>query len=272
LAEPLTPFATVRLHHRIGPLEIDVDFKLTQPWTILFGASGSGKTTILRAMAGLLRPDEAHITTSAFGQPVVAVNTMTKTFVPAHQRSTRLAAQQTALFPHMTVRENIAFGARRTTDGATAEEMVDMAIDRFRLGGLVGLVPAMLSGGERQRVAIARATVSAVSLSGGSILLLDEPFTGMDARLRDSLVEDLQRSLAVFKVPVLSVTHDVAEAFLLGAEVIKVADGKVVAQGSAEVVLAEERERLLTHLSGFTSAGRYAGDAQEGSTEPYLGG
>lgn len=256
------PFATVQVRHRLGPLDIDVDFKLTQAWTILFGASGSGKTTILRAMAGLIRPNHASITMSAFRRQVVAVDTITGTFVPAHQRRTRLAAQHTALFPHMTVRDNIAFGARMTSDGKPAKEFVDAAIDQFHLGDLVQMMPGKLSGGERQRVAIARAVTSAVSLMGGAVLLLDEPFTGMDLPLRDSLIADLRRSLAVDRIPVLSVTHDVAEAFQLGAEVIKIADGRVVAQGPVEVVLAEERTRLLGQLG--------AGD--QISNEPYLSG
>jgi molybdate transport system ATP-binding protein len=238
------------MRHRIGPLDVDVDFKLTQPWTILFGASGSGKTTILRAMAGLLRPKDAAIALKAFGRPVVAVDTIAGTFVPADRRRTRLAAQQATLFPHMTVRENIAFGARLTSDGTTPKEFVDAAIGQFHLGELAAMVPAELSGGERQRVAIARAVTSAVSLMGGAILLLDEPFTGLDVPLRDSLIDDLKRMLAVHRIPVLSVTHDVAEAFQLGAEVIKIADGKVVEQGPVEVVLAEERKRLLAQLNG----------------------
>jgi molybdate transport system ATP-binding protein len=258
------PFATVQLRHRIGPLDIDVDFKLTQPWTILFGASGSGKTTILRAMAGLIRPNDAAIAMSAFRRQVVAVDTITGTFVPIHQRRTRLAAQQAALFPHMTVRENVGFGARMTSDGTSVEEFVDLAVDQFHLADLLQMMPGELSGGERQRVAIARAVTSAISLTGGAMLLLDEPFTGMDSLLRDSLIADLRRSLAVHKIPVLSVTHDVAEAFQLGAEVIKIADGKVVAQGPVEVVLAEERKRLLGQLG--------AADGLSASTEPYLGG
>ncbi len=250
MAEATTPFATVQVRHRIGPLDLDVDFDLTQPWTILFGASGSGKTTILRAMAGLLQPNEAAISLSGFGRPVVVVDTKAGTFVPADQRCTRLAAQQATLFPHMTVRENIAFGARLTSDGTTQKEFVDAAVDQFHLGDLAALVPAELSGGQRQRVAIARTVTSAVSLMGGAILLLDEPFSGLDVPLRDSLIDDLRKMLTVYRIPVLSVTHDVAEAFQLGAEVIRC--WSVVEQGPVEVVLAEERRRLLMQLREVT--------------------
>jgi molybdate transport system ATP-binding protein len=107
----------------------------------------------------------------------------------------------------------------------------------------------MLSGGERQRVAIARAATAAVSLGEGSVLLLDEPFTGQDVRLRDELIEELRGWLVLMERPVLSVTHDVGETFQLGTEVIKIAEGRVVQQGPVAQVLAEERERLLEQLN-----------------------
>jgi len=260
-AQSPAPFAAVQLRHRIGPLDVDVDFKLTQPWTILFGPSGSGKTTVLRAMAGLVRPNQGLITLRRSGRSDIAVNTATKIFAPAHRRCTRLAAQQTTLFPHMTVRENISFGARYSSEGTTPRTFVDTAIDQFGLGGLAQMMPRELSGGERQRVAIARAATAACSLMGGAILLLDEPFNGLDARLRDELSSALRAALALNRIPVVSVTHDVAEAFQLGAEVIKIADGKVVAQGPVEMVLAEERSRLLAQLGNPTSQNRDVGNS-----------
>jgi molybdate transport system ATP-binding protein len=153
------------------------------------------------------------------------------------------------LFPHLTVRENIAFGARSQMERTAAAEIVQEAIARFQLPGMAEKFPSMLSGGERQRVAIARAATAAVSLGEGSILLLDEPFTGQDVRLRDELIEELRGWLALMQRPVLSVTHDVGETFQLGTEVIKIADGRVVQQGPVVEVLALERERLLQQLS-----------------------
>jgi ABC-type sulfate/molybdate transport systems ATPase subunit len=196
------------------------------------------------------------VTASSSGPALAAEGIVTRRtipsaaiFVPAHLRCTRVAAQQTALFPHMTVRENIAFGARPANDGPAPNTLVDQAIEQFHLGSLAAMLPAKLSGGERQRVAIARAAASAISLRSGAILLLDEPFAGMDAKLRDELIADLQRSLAALRIPVLSVTHDVAEAFQLDAEVIKLAEGRVVEQGPVASVLADERARLLAQLS-----------------------
>jgi molybdate transport system ATP-binding protein len=239
---------SVQIQHRLGALELDVAFTLTQPWTVLFGPSGSGKTTVLRAIAGFVRPDAGKIVSCFYGRDFAMTDTAKKIFVEPHRRSVRVAGQGAALFPHLTVRENIAFGAR-STEGTNAARFVEEAIARFQLPGLAEKFPSMLSGGERQRVAIARAATAAMSLGEGSILLLDEPFTGQDVRLRDELIEELRGWLAFMERPVLSVTHDVGETFQLGTEVIKIADGRVVQQGPVAEVLAEERERLLDQLT-----------------------
>jgi molybdate transport system ATP-binding protein len=244
-----TPHLTVRIQHRLGALELNVAFTLTQSWTVLFGPSGSGKTTVLRAIAGFVRPDAGRIVSCFYGREFVMTDTAKKVFVKPHSRSVRVAGQGAALFPHLTVRENIAFGARSHTDKTAAAEVVEEATTRFQLRELVEKFPTMLSGGERQRVAIARAATAAVSLSEGSILLLDEPFTGQDVRLRDELIEELRDWLALMERPVLSVTHDVGEAFQLGTEFIKIAEGRVVQQGPVAEVLAGERERLLEQLN-----------------------
>jgi len=239
LADTLPPLR-LRLKHRIGTVSVDVAFTLTQPWTVLFGPSGSGKTTILRSIAGLVSPLDARIElySPRDGHLQVAVDTATRIFVPPHRRWVRWSAQSPALFPHRTVRQNLrmATGEPRPQ----ADRTVDGVLDRFRLGALADRRPHTLSGGERQRVAVARAATAA----NGRLLLLDEPFTGLDLSLRDSLLEDLQAWLTLSKTPVLSVTHDVGEAFELGAEIIKIAEGEIVAQGPVQIVLAEERDRL----------------------------
>jgi molybdate transport system ATP-binding protein len=245
------PHLSLRIQHRLGALELNVSFTLTQPWTVLFGPSGSGKTTVLRAIAGFVRPDAGRIVSCFYGRDFVMTDTAQKIFVKPYERSVRVAGQGAALFPHLTVRENIAFGARAQTDKTNAAEIVQEAIARFQLPGMAEKFPSMLSGGERQRVAIARAATAAVSLGEGSLLLLDEPFTGQDVRLRDELIEELRDWLALMERPVLSVTHDVGETFQLGTEVIKIADGRVVQQGPVAEVLAEERERLLDQLNAL---------------------
>jgi molybdate transport system ATP-binding protein len=173
-------------------------------------------------------------------------------FVPAHKRVIRFAAQKPNLFPNLTVRQNLIYGFRRIgADGGFGDwdEAVRLALEQFDLVQLVAKYPSELSGGEAQRLNLARADTAL----GCRLLLLDEPFTGIDATRQTSILSYLSEKAEKQQLTMLSVTHDVAEAFQLGAEVIKIAEGKVVAQGPVEVVLAEERKRLLAQL-GSSSA------------------
>lgn len=244
---------SVRMRHRVGALEVDVDFRLDKPWTILFGPSGSGKTTILRAIAGLLRPDEGRIVLTemsgaALETSYALVDTDIGVFMPPHQRKTRMAAQQPNLFPHRSALGNLMYALpvnvdvhaiRRWEEGATR------LLSDFDLAEKGGSLPAQLSGGEAQRLNLARA----VAAPDSRMLLLDEPFAGMDAPRRERILPYLRDKAAYDSIPILSVTHDVAEAFQLGAEVIKIAEGKVVEQGPVELVLAQERVQLLRQLN-----------------------
>jgi molybdate transport system ATP-binding protein len=234
LPEPAPAHLSVQLRHRIGALQIDVAFQLTQPWTILFGPSGSGKTTILRAIAGLLRPDHARI---AADQSLTLADTEAGVFLPPHMRLIPLAPRQPSLFPHMTIRENLNYGKRSSAEA-------DLLSD-FRIAHIADKRPANLSGGEAQRVTLART----IAATGCRLLLLDEPFTGLDLNLRDDLIANLLAWQQQHRTPILSVTHDIAEAFQLNAEVIKLSEGRITAQGPAATVLAEERARLLTQLN-----------------------
>jgi len=265
MLKPLASRHEVKIRHRFGALHIDVDFALHERWSILFGPSGSGKTTILRIIAGLIRPDFARIVSTVSPgtdqeRSFTFVDTEAGIFLPAHKRVVRLAPQQPALFPHLSVLNNLKYGmnlfVHDSSEAETRDRIIADLLSRFRIVDLASKRPSELSGGEAQRVNLARAAAT----GGGRLLMLDEPFSGLDLSLRDELMVNLlRRQEDMRRGQILSVTHDVAEAFQLGAEVIKLAEGRVVAQGPVEVVLAEERTRLLEQLGCPTSQVRDVG-------------
>jgi molybdate transport system ATP-binding protein len=242
----IAPHLSVRIQHRLGTLELNVAFALTHPWTVLFGPSGSGKTTVLRTIAGFVRPDAGRIAIGP-GQ-MTLLDTDAGVFVSPHERPVRTAAQAARLFPHMTIRRNVEYGTGGASKPEDARKLVDEVLELFCLGTFAQRMPHDLSGGERQKVLVARAAAAAVT-EDNNLLLLDEPFNGLDLQVRDELLDELHQWLSRWKTPVLSVTHDVGEAFQLGAEVIKIAEGGVVQQGPVVTVLAEERARLMEQLA-----------------------
>lgn len=239
----------VSVKHRVGSLSLDLSFTLTQPWTVLFGPSGSGKTTVLRTIAGFVHPDTATILYGPLERPLL--HTASRLFLPAHRRPIRTAGQAAQLFPHRTVRQNVSYGMGGGLNAADRSEVLDDVMALLRLTALADRHPQRLSGGERQRVSVARAVASAITYDGPekALLLLDEPFSGLDTVLRDELALALRDWLATRKLPVFSVSHDIGECHLLDAEIIRMADGRLIEQGPVARVLAHERERLLAMLT-----------------------
>jgi molybdate transport system ATP-binding protein len=242
---------SLNLQHRAGSLSLNATFTLTHDWTTLFGPSGSGKSTILRAIAGLLRPASATITFE--GRTLV--DTSHHIFLPPHLRPVRGASQTAFLFPRRTVQQNLEYGLGWHSHPADRNEVLTDLLELFRLRSLADRDTRTLSGGERQRVSVARAVAAAATFDGPSdtpshaLLLLDEPFTGLDTALRDTLAIDLRDWLRRAKITTLSVSHDVAECFLLASDVIRIAEGQIVEQGPVEQVLKGERERILIELN-----------------------
>jgi molybdate transport system ATP-binding protein len=237
---------SVRIGQRgAGAFALDAGFATSYPWTVLFGPSGSGKTTLLRAIAGFMRPENGRI---VIGQETV-FDAEKNLFVAPHLRPVRYAPQAGLLFPHMTVEENVLYGCRQKEDSQMLR-VVEQVLQAFGIASLKKRLPREISGGEARRVSVARALCSAVSLRSSSppLLLLDEPFTGLDLEIRDALLTELKRWTEQAGISVLAVTHDVSEAFQLGAHVIRLKDGKVFAEGSAHVTLAAERQRILGQL------------------------
>jgi molybdate transport system ATP-binding protein len=233
----------VAFRHRIGSLSMDVRFCTSAPWTVLFGASGSGKSTILRVIAGLEKPDYGKA--SAKGATVL--NSDTRFWMPAHQRPIRWSGQRAYLTPRKKVKLQMMEGTATPIDpfwtGKGRFDELERLLDHFNLRKVENLLPENLSGGQRQMVSVIRAATGA----RGGILLLDEPFAGLDAKVRDELIANLRSWLG--DTPIVSVTHDVGEAFLLGAEVVRIAEGRVVAQGPVGEVLMDERRKLLGVLT-----------------------
>ena len=234
------PHHRLRVATKLGVLQISAGMKLSAPWTILFGPSGSGKSSILRAACGLI-PNAAVEFARSIPGGWETLQTL-RSSVPTHLRNLAYAPQGAVLFAHLTVRENFAFATdiRHQPHAAST----DAALELFNLTPLAHRLPRDLSGGERQRVNLARA----FAVPAPHLILLDEPFTGVDSSLRDILLPRMQQHAAQQGIPILSVTHDIEEALILNAEVIRLEQGLIVDQGPASQVLAEERARMLQIL------------------------
>jgi len=232
-----------RIKTRRGSFHLEVNCRLTSEWTVIFGPSGAGKSTILRILAGLDKADEGRI---IFNDEALA-DTSLSLHVKAGRRRTGLVAQHPALFPHLSVAANVAYGLLNLDVGsrnARVDEMLALVDAR----DLANRLPRDLSGGEAQRVALARSLAPLPRL-----LLLDEPFSALDGAASDSLLSRLRHWTTEHHVQTILVTHDATDAFAAGAEVAFLREGKLIAMGPAESALASERERIIARLDGSNS-------------------
>ena len=211
---------------------LDVQLRCERDVTVVFGPSGSGKSVTLQAVAGLVRPDAGSIRLGGR----VLFDAGAGTDLPARARRVAYVFQDYALFPHLTVAENVAFPLVRWWQGrwpAAAREPVARLLDTFEIGHLASSLPGRLSGGQRQRVALARALAVEPE-----ILLLDEPFSALDPLLRERTRQELLQLRARFRVPMVVITHDPDDVASLADEVIVFREGRVAAHGDAAEVLA----------------------------------
>lgn len=249
-------------HTRLGELELDLE--LTVPagrCLALAGPSGAGKTSALRVAAGLLRPSRGR---AACGE-TVWLDTASGVDLPPERRRCGYVFQDYALFPHLNAWRNVAFamGGRRAEKRRRGVDL----LERFGLGGRAEASPRELSGGERQRVALARALAREPSA-----LLLDEPLSALDARTRAAASRELGAVLAEAGVPAVLVTHDFAEAALLGDEVGIIDAGRVVQQGSASELAAAPASAFVADFTGAAVLTGTAGAPEGGVTPVALDG
>lgn len=233
------------LHVVRDGFDLRIDCRLSSQWTVLFGHSGAGKSTLLRLIAGLDRDARGETIRGSIeldAQPLT--DTALGIWLAPGRRRTSLVSQQPALFPHMSVEANVAYGLKKLDHAARAQRIAEV----LELAGateFAGRNPGSLSGGQAQRVALARALAPMPRL-----LLLDEPFSALDGAASDALIDRLQPWLEKHNIQTVLATHDAADAFSTGAEVLLLTEGRLSALGPASEVLARERQRIARRLQG----------------------
>jgi molybdate transport system ATP-binding protein len=214
--------------------ELGVSLSIGSETVAIVGPSGAGKTTVLRAIAGLRRPDRGRI---ALGGRAW-FDADAKVDLPPERRSVGLVFQEYALFPHMTVRANVAFGG-------AGEARVRELLERVRIAHLADERPGALSGGERQRVAVARALAR-----DPQVLLLDEPLAALDAHTRGVVRGELQDVLGALALPTLIVTHDFRDAAALADRIGVIVDGRLRQEGTAAQLVAHPADAFVASFTG----------------------
>ena len=241
----------IRKTYSAGPaasFQLQISEEFSPGFTVIFGPSGAGKSTLLDCIAGLAAPEEGVIRLA----DDVLFDAAQRISLTPQERGMGYVFQSLALFPHLTVEQNIAFGIERKTR-TEQKKRIDRVLAAFRIQGLAGRKPGKLSGGEKQRVALARSLVTEPR-----VLLLDEPLTGLDAGLRKALLEDLREWNSANQVPILYVTHNREEVDALGERVVALLDGHVRESGLPRAVLDAPRSVALAQAAGFENllAGR----------------
>lgn len=240
------PVLAARLHkERRGPhgslFVLDVSIEAPPGITILFGPSGAGKSTLLDCIAGLTLPDEGRI---AVAEEILFDSASGICLTP-QERRIAYVFQSLALFPHLTVEQNVEYGLNglpRFERRKHAEKI----LETFGVEKLRNRKPDQISGGEKQRIALARSLVT-----NPRVLLLDEPLTGLDMELKNSIVGDLCAWNVANRIPILYVTHSREEVDALGERVIAIDNGRVVSRGLPAEVLDAPRRRRLAQSAGF---------------------
>ncbi|ROU00117.1 molybdenum ABC transporter ATP-binding protein [Histidinibacterium lentulum] len=219
----------VSLRHRFDGFSLEAGFRAPPGLTVLFGRSGSGKTTVANAVAGLLMPEEGRIASGDW----TLLDTSAGVRMKPHRRRIGYIFQEGRLFPHLSVRQNLAYGGWFAPRVAPREDM-GRVVDLLGIGALLERRPGALSGGEKQRVAIGRALLSAPRL-----ILADEPLAALDEARKAEILPYFERLRDEVSIPILYVSHSASEVARLATTVVAMEKGRVVAQGPAAEVLGD---------------------------------
>jgi molybdate transport system ATP-binding protein len=232
----------IDIRHRLGTFQIAARFEAGSGLIALFGRSGSGKTSIVNVIAGLIRPDEGSVVVD----DTVLVDTARGTFLPPHRRRIGYVFQEGRLFPHLSVRQNLLYGRWFASEPQGGDEF-EHVVDLLGIANLLERRPGRLSGGEKQRVAIGRAL-----LASPRLLLMDEQLASLDDARKAEILPYIERLRETSRVPIVYVSHSIAEVARLATTVVVLSEGRVAAVGP----VAEIMQRLdLFPLSGRTEAG-----------------
>lgn len=247
----------VAVRHQLGQLVLDAKFEIQRRGiTALFGPSGAGKTTIVNAIAGLLRPQHGRVVIDGH----VVLDTANNVFVPARLRRTGYVFQDARLFPHLNVEANLRFGWRRAALRADEKRFSEI-VDLLGLRPLLRRRPAKLSGGEKSRVALGRALLGAPRL-----LLLDEPLAALDAARKAEILPYLERLRDLERLPMIYVTHATDEVSRLAEDLIVLSEGRVVAHGSVFDLLSDPDLGGFVPFTGAVFPVRVTGHREDGLT------
>ncbi|WP_372884273.1 molybdenum ABC transporter ATP-binding protein [Shimia sp.] len=220
---------SLAIQHRFEGFDLDVEFTAPPGLTVLFGPSGSGKTAVINAVAGLLRPAAERIAVNG----TVLSDSAAGLWLPPHRRRLGYVFQDSRLFPHLTVRQNLRYGQRFAPRNAPREDL-SRVVEMLGIAALLERRPARLSGGEKQRVAIGRAL-----LASPRLILADEPLAALDGARKSEILPYFERLRDESGIPVLYVTHSPAEVARLATTVVALEAGRVARQGPAVEVLGD---------------------------------
>jgi ABC-type sulfate/molybdate transport systems ATPase subunit len=236
----------IQIEKRLADFTLSASFNAGETPLSILGASGAGKTMLLRCIAGIENPDRGRIVLN----DRVLFDSGKRVAMPARERRIGMLFQNYALFPHRTVAENLRFGIEEDSPPTCSAKAASL-IERLRLGGLESRYPRELSGGEQQRVALARALAIEPQA-----LLLDEPLAALDTHLRSQVETQLQETFAAYRRPTLLVTHNIDEAYRLGENLMVLSRGRVVAAGPKEEIFQHPATSEVARLTGCKNISR----------------